>query len=418
MRLRRRAELGVPGVSHDGALVRSGSPYLVAGALALVLTVSFYTTAPKTSVSSDPLANVLTAWTVAEHGSFVLSEHEQLVSPHAYFQLTWIVRGEDGPVSIFPPGAALLAAPLYVVGPDELIPAAAQGAGGDSFHYGLPRLEPSVLVAAASTAIAVALLFLTLVRVGSLREALAGSLIFATATGAWSVASQSLWQHGPAMMWLAVALWSQGSLRRELAWIPAILTRPLVAVFAATKFVYELFMDRRWRRLVLPVAFVSAGAALFLVYNRLAFGSWSPLAAYADLHVLSLWDTDLIAWGRNIVGAVVDPKRGLLIISPFLVALIPGLRAAWKASPGFVRASAMAGVAYLLIHYKTHHFAGGDRFFGYRYPLEALLAAAPLLYLSYQQWVRDHRFRLALFGSGVAVAIGLQAYAVLNPYQF
>lgn len=348
----------------------------------------------------------------------VLVDHEQLIFPDAFFQLTWIVHGEHGPVSLFPPGTALLTSPLYMFGTNELSPAVATDSNGERIQYGLPRLEPSVLVAAASTAVAISLLFLTLDRVGNTREAVVGSLIFATATGAWSVASQALWQHGPAMMWLAMALWSQGSLKRDLAWIPAILTRPLAAVFAATKVGYDFFIDRRWKRLVGPGLSAMAGVGLFLVYNRLVFGSWSPLAAYRENPVLSLSDPDLVAWGNNILGALFDPHRGLLMISPFLIVLIPGLKRAWRESPGFIRASALAGVAYLLIHYKAHHFAGGHRFFGYRYPLEALLAASPLLFLSYQHWIKNHRFRVVLLGIGVVAAAGLQAFGVLNPYRF
>lgn len=414
----RLTEERVQGTGPARPLISSENPYVLAGFLALLLTVFFYTTAPKDSITSDPLANVLTSWTLAEHGSFELVEHEQLISPEAYFELTWIVHGQDGPVSLFPPGAALVASPLYVFGPSDLTPAVATDDSGQPLEYGVPRLAPSVLVAAGTTAIAVSLLFLTLIRVGSTWEALLGSLVFATATGSWSVASQALWQHGPAMMWLAVALWSHGSVRRELAWIPAILTRPLVGVLAATKMAYGLLVDRQWKRLLAPGISVMVGAGLFLLYNRLVFGSWSPIAAYREHPVLTLSDVNVVAWAENVVSALVDPLRGLLMISPFLIVLIPGLRAAWRESPGFVRASAVAGVAYLLLHYKTHHFAGGDLFFGYRYPLEGLLAAGPLLFLSYQHWVKGHGFRVALLVIGVIAGVGLQAFGVLNPYFY
>ncbi|NNC41124.1 MAG: hypothetical protein HKN95_10570, partial [Acidimicrobiia bacterium] len=79
--------------------------------------------------------------------------------------------------------------------------------------------------------------------------------------------------------------------------------------------------------------------------------------------------------------------RGFLLWSPFLLVLIPGLRAAWKAAPAWVRGSALGGLVYLLVQYKANRFSGGGGFFTYRYPLEALTAAAPLLYLSYREWV-------------------------------
>ena len=385
--------------------------------LALGLTLFFYSTAPKASASSDPFANILTAWTVARHGSVVLQDHSQLIEPEAFFQLTWIVEGKDGPVSLFPPGAALLAAPLYTIDDSELNPGIAFDNAGALFTYGVPPIEPSVLIAAGSTAIASALLFLALRRLGNSGEAMVGALVFALATGAWSVASQALWQHGPAMMWLAVGLWTT-SRARELAWIPAILTRPMVAVMVVARTIHGSFVDRRWRAVLIPGACTVAGTGLLLLFNKLYFGSWSPLIAYEQNPVLLLWELDLIDWIGNIFGALVDPRRGLLMISPFLLVLLPGLKRAWRIAPAFVRSSAFAGLMYLLIHYKAHHFAGGDLFMGYRYPLEGLLAASPLLFLSYQTWVKPHRSRLALLAVGVITAIGLQAIGVANPYSF
>jgi hypothetical protein len=273
-------------------------------------------------------------------------------------------------------------------------------------------------VAALTTAGAVALLFVAFLRISSTRVAVFGALVFALGTGTWSVASQALWQHGPAMLFIALALLHPAPKYAGFAWIPAVLTRPISASIGLASSAYEIVRKRRVEYAVVPLASILLGSALFLLYNRWAFGSWSPFAAYGFNPVLTGLDVDLISWLRNVGSALVDPRRGILTISPFLVILLPGLARAWRNSPRWVRGAAMGGVAYLLVHYKFHDFAGGHFFFGYRYPLEGLLALAPLLLLSHQAWVAMTRYRSTLFWIAVVVAVALQAIGVANPYSF
>jgi hypothetical protein len=108
----------------------------------------------------------------------------------------------------------------------------------------------------------------------------------------------------------------------------------------------------------------------------------------------------------------------LFVISPFLLVLLPGLPTAWKLAPAAIKGAAMGGGAYLLVQFYLQDSTGGDRFFGYRYPLEALVAAAPLMMISYQHWVRPSRFRTRLLVAGIAIAVVLQAIGVANPHAF
>lgn len=385
--------------------------------LAVGLGLIFFTTAPKTSWSSDPLTNMLTAWTLGTRGTVVLTDYARLVEPEAFLQVAWVLRGVPGPVSLFPPGASVLAAPFYIASSD-LSSITTIGSSGAPITYGVPPIWPAALVGATSAAIAMALLFVLLCRIGGPRAALFGTLVFAFGTGTWSVASQALWQHGPAMMWIALGLLSPRRLVAGLAWIPAVLTRPLTIAIAALSNRYTGFVTKRWKEFWLQGLSMGAGAALFLLYNVWAFGSWSPFAAYDQNPVLTVLDPNLSGWVANMTGALVDPQRGMFVISPFLLVLLPGLGSAWKGSAVWVRAAALGGLGYLLIQYKSHPFAGGDRFFGYRYALEGLLALGPLLFLSYQTWVSGSRLRLWLFWSAVLIAVGLQAVAVANPHAF
>lgn len=380
------------------------------------LTAFFYSTAPKTTWTSDPLLNSITAWNLANTGTFVLDSHKGLLEPSAFLEVTWVMPGVDGPVSIFPPGTALLAAPVYALGwgSPQFVTTAIPPGG--AVTYLVPPLEPGALVASVTTAAAVMMLAILFSRLADPGSALVGAVVFALGTGAWSVASQALWQHGPAMMWIALGLLYPYPTWAALAWLPAVLTRPHVAAIPFVGMGYESIRDRQWRKTLLPVAATSVGAILFLAYNRFVFGSWSPFAAYELNPVLTLADLDLLGWLINLGRAFLDPQRGMIFVSPFLLILVPGLRAAWKSAPTWVKAAALGGVAFWLIQYKAHDYRGGDRFFGYRFALEGLLATSPLLFLSYQGWVQNSFTRKLLFSIGVAFAVTLQAIGVMNPF--
>jgi hypothetical protein len=116
----------------------------------------------------------------------------------------------------------------------------------------------------------------------------------------------------------------------------------------------------------------------------------------------------------NIVRGLIDPSRGLLVWSPFLLVLAPGLPSAWRAAPSWARGPAIGAVLYLLIQWKANLYAGGGGFSGYRYPLEALMAAGPLLYLAAREWVADRKVARRLFELTAAGAVTLQVVAALS----
>jgi hypothetical protein len=87
---------------------------------------------------------------------------------------------------------------------------------------------------------------------------------------------------------------------------------------------------------------------------------------------------------------------------------------AWKAAPSWVRGAAGGAVLYLLLQYKANRYSGGVNFVTYRYPLEALTALAPLLFLSYSKWVKARSRRVTLFVLAVALSIVIHALAALG----
>jgi alpha-1,2-mannosyltransferase len=216
------------------------------------------------------------------------------------------------------------------------------------------------------------------------------------------------------MMWIALALVlsERHTIAPGFAFGAAVLTRPPTALIAAATGIYRSWKEHSLR----PILGIGAGAliglALFVAYNNHVFGSASISAGYGTGFEEQALSGDPIAYAKNTFLGAFSATRGFLLWSPFLLVLLPGLRAAWKAAPSWVRGSALGGLVYLLVQYKANRFSGGGGFFTYRYPLEALTAAAPLLYLSYREWVASRVLAtkaFAVMSSVSVVAHGLGA---------
>ena len=107
----------------------------------------------------------------------------------------WVLRVNGHYLSRYPLLPGLLAVPIYAV-PVALF-------GGDSWV----RINVlAKLTASLIAALSVALVYLAAVRLGPDTVALAVTLVYAIGTSAWSVASQGLWGHGPAALFLALSL--------------------------------------------------------------------------------------------------------------------------------------------------------------------------------------------------------------------
>ena len=61
----------------------------------------------------DAFSNVLPAWSLGTSGRVYLPDHVVLVEPDYFGNVAWLVPAQDLVASKYPPGAALLAAPLY-----------------------------------------------------------------------------------------------------------------------------------------------------------------------------------------------------------------------------------------------------------------------------------------------------------------
>lgn len=282
------------------------------------------------------------------------------------------------------PGPILLATPFYAI------------AGGSTFSLG-----PSAVVAALTTAVAVALLHRTLLRVVSLRTATGAALLFAFATAAWTVAADGLWTHGPTLMALSLATWALGSQRYAvsgLGYALAILSRPHTAVVAATAGVWESVAKRSWRPVVTIGATSALGFVGLLVYNRINSNAWDifpgtyggRIDAATSSGVGGQAQADL--WLGDIAATFLSPARGLLVLSPFLILCLPGVVTAWRKAPDWVRSSVVGAGLYLVVQLAGNTWVGASGIFGNRLVLEPLLLATPLLAMSWEAWGEQRRW--------------------------
>jgi hypothetical protein len=343
----------------------------------------------------DSVAAALPAWRLAQFGDLDLSRFEQL---------PFIFEVGGRIVSNRPPGIAFFATPLYWL------------FGSASFEGVVPSLIPATVAAALASAAAVAVLHLVLRHLTTPPLAVGAAYVFAIGTSTWSISANELWPHGPAQLFLALAVLGLAAGRfvgAGLGFAAALLIRPVTAIIAAAGGLALGAMRRSWRP-VLGVGLGSAvGLALLLLYNHEVLGTWSPAPpSYGESFVDRAGRQGVGAYLGDVAGFLFHPKYSIFVYSPFLVFTLPGLRRGWQASPDWVRAGAVGGIVYILIHLRLNRFWGGLAF-NYRYALELLIVLAPLLFLSWRAWYdKTSVLGKRLFWYSVALSAAVQVIAI------
>jgi hypothetical protein len=355
----------------------------ILGFLAFLL---FLATANFASRQINDAASALTsAWSLGQHGTWDMSLSS---APKP-----WAVHVGGHFYSDRLPGVIGWAVPFYAL------------LGRPS----APTVFPSGVAVATAAALIVAFSFILFQRLAGPRTALGAAIVLALGTSTWSVSGDALFPHGPDQVWLLAFMIALSSRRWWLAGLAGallIVTRPTGAAAVAVAGLWCSMTEKRLAPAVRIGIASSMGLGLLLVYNRLVFSHWALyLGSYASFdknvlgHGTSYSPTHPLELLNNIAGFLVSPSRGLLVLSPFLLLLIPGLRSAWRVSPSWVQASALGAACYTMIQLWTNNFGGGSDFYGYRYALEPLTLASPLLLLSWQQWTNRTVVRRRLFAA-------------------
>ena len=350
------------------------------------------------------------AWQLAHHGT------PRLPTDGNFYSWFMMPSGSGHVVSNREPGLIGLAAIFY-----RLFP-----------WTSIDNVAPASIAAAVVTSAGIGTLALLFRRLVRPRTALLAALVAGTATSSWAVSGTSLWPHSADELYLAMAMLFVSSAqhaRAGLAFALAILTRPPIAVAAAISAVWTSWVGRSIRPALVIGAITACAVLGYLAYSAKFWGGGlqSQYTALAGTNlngttvgsgdfVGNLFDVGpraFVGFGVNILGTLVSPGRGVLVYSPFLIVLIPGVRSAWRVAPAWVRSSAVSGVAYMAVQLKANYFAGGGNFWGYRYPIASLVLCAPLLVLAWQVYASCSARRRAWFASLTVAAIASQALGAM-----
>jgi len=178
-----------------------------------------------------------------------------------------------------------------------------------------------------------------------------------------------------------------------------------------------MWMSRRAVDVVRFGATASLGAVLLVAYNWAMFDTPDVLGGYRDEH-LRPGGVGPVVLVVNILGSLISPHRGVLLLTPFLWLLLPGLRTSWRTAPAWVRSSAVAGLSYALVQLYLIRFIGGHGFYSYRTMIEPLTFLLPLLVCSYASWTAATAGRRACFNALVVASVSFHAFgAVLDHHR-
>jgi hypothetical protein len=389
--------------------------YWTTGALFLGTLAIFIFTANRslTVYANDVLYTARPAWTLAFAGNLNLEGFNDIVG----FK-NWTIFFDGHTRSDRFPGAILMASIVYFI----------------SQSSGYFSMVPAAVTAALASALTVLLLHRMLLTIATRKVALASCLLFAFGTSVWSVASDALWSEGPTMLGLAFGAWAlsrQSWFLAGLGYGFALLSRPHAVVVGAISGLWES-VTRKSKIPALKVGSTTAlGLLALLLWNKVNAGQWTLLPGSYDGRIEGAVSPQSqargIEWLSDYSATFFSPLRGLFVYSPFLLLLLPGLPAAWRTAPSWVRSTAIGGVVYLVVQLAGNSWFGGGGIFGNRLIIPAMLAWWPLMTLAYSQWLERFKpMRWAFMVLG-ALAIWWTAFGALlfrskyfedNPDQF
>jgi hypothetical protein len=150
------------------------------------------------------------------------------------------------------------------------------------------------------------------------------AITYAFATSAYSTASRAMWQHGPSMLLLAIALLLLVKARQRPQ-IVVLVALPLMAAYMVrptngiSLVFLSLYILIRYRRYFLPYLMLAVLLVVpFVISNLSVFGKLLP-----PYYAASRLGSPTI--GEALAGTLISPSRGLFIFSPILLYAIAGI---------------------------------------------------------------------------------------------
>lgn len=282
-------------------------------------------------VIADSSRSVYVASELLHHGDIYLERYSG-VTPDDYS----VYDAHGHVVPLFPWAPTLFAIPVLVArgALHRLLPGHVATSNLQTTPIGETwsvQVIAMALVVAATSVVLYAVARHLLLRLPPARRtggAAAVGLVFAFCTSAWSTASRSLWQHGPSMLCLSLAVLfalrassARSGRARELVLLGASVAasytmRPTNAI---PVLVLSLWALVTFRRRAVPYFAGALGVAVSWVAANLTWYHQVRPLYYVDASLgHDYHDFHVHVWGA-LAGNLVSPSRGLLVFSPALV---------------------------------------------------------------------------------------------------
>ena len=408
------------GTNQGGGLAVRGTDWLISGSL-LLLVLLAHAASPVTT-STDSAWTFHVSASILQEGDLDLDEYLPLMDLDRDYRL----REVDGSVYYYYPAATpLLVAPVLALA--DSILSVFQGA--DLLSY-LASHGPNArtaqfekLVASAIVAISAVLMYLVARASSGRGVSIMVALIFAFATSMWSTASRALWQHGPSVLCLTLALLLTVRSKDRASSIFftgmllcfAYLVRPTNALSLGFLGLYFLRRDRGniWS-FALGVLVVLVP---YLVQNVITYSNVLPPYSYQLFERLGTPKTILEA----MLGTLFSPNRGVFVFSPVFFFAAYGAGLAFKRSAPASRNLDLILLAILVSHWLTTSLFedwGGAWSIGPRYFVDVIPYLAYFLVPFLNSGALKVPAWRITFALAVAVSALVQYRGAVSPYPF
>ncbi len=297
---------------------RFGTPILSVALFVFLLAVFG---ASPVITSTDSRWAIHTAMSFAKGHGGDLTAYLPIIAKQEFYSIEY----PDGrPRTRYPIGTALLALPAVVV-IGWLRPQWAAG-----LPNGMPVKTEKFIGSIVGAAAGVVFYWVILSQFQSQAIALASTAIFSLCTSIWSTATRALWQHGPLVLILVIAMLIlvRARKRQELIQYLALplamayLVRPIAIVSIAVLSTYVLLFYRAW--FVRYVCWAMLVAIPWIAYNFTIYHH--PVPDYYHREAFSVFTQ----FREGLLGNLFSPSRGLFVFSPVLLFALSGFALALR----------------------------------------------------------------------------------------
>jgi glycosyltransferase involved in cell wall biosynthesis len=285
------------------------------GSLALFALLLTVFAASPVRTSTDSRWSIHTAMSFLHGQGGDLIDYLPIIEKEDFYA---IIHPDGRPRSRYPIGTSLLAAPAVAVS-SWLRPHFAE-----DLRTRKPVRTEQFIASIIGAAAGVVFFWVILSQFQSVAIASASTFVFAFCTSIWSTATRALWQHGPLILMLVIAMLLLVRARQRAALIQyvslplamAYLIRPTAVVPIVMLSAYVLICHRRW--FVKYVCWAMLIAIPWMAYNLSIYAA--PLPPYYHQEAFSATTN----FTEGLLGNLFSPSRGLLIFSPVLIFALSG----------------------------------------------------------------------------------------------